>query len=259
MKFLRIHRRSSGFSLIEIMVALGILSVIIVAMLSMVQYMNQSIAHINAQQEVISLRSEIFSALSNSSTCQTAVTGSPKFDFNLAKGQGMPTQLTLPGGRVIRAGEKIGTIQIASLDFINAQLTGSSNGINRYRADVFLKVKNLRQSLGPNDLKGSTVASINISVRSTGAQAGRVQSCSSSADLSSQLWSCSDGQDGLSMLFGFGFFGSEDCCTQGSGPNSGGGGRTLFKTAGESIPCFFCGFFGIGQSETNYDRLCILD
>lgn len=247
----RIHRGPTGFSLIELMVALGILSVIIMAMLAMVQYMNQSIAHINAQQEVISLRSEISSAVSNSSTCQAAITGSPKFDFNLAKGQGMPTRITLPGGRVIQGNSKIGTIEIARLDFINAQLTGSASGVTRYRADIFLKVRNLRQSLGPSDLKGHTVASVNFSVAAT----GLIQSCSSSANLSSQLWSCSDA-GGIGGLFGLV---AKDCCVT---PNffdksGGGGGRTLFKAGGTKVCGFFC--FGGGSGSTSYDRLCIMD
>lgn len=252
MKFTRSYRRRSGFSLIELMVALGILSVIMMAMLAMVQYMNQSIAHVNAQQEILSLRSEIFSALSNSSTCQTAFAGSPRFDFNLARGQGMPTRITLPGGRVIQSGSKIGTIQIARLDFINAQLTGSSSGINRYRTDVFLKVKNLRQSLGPSDLKGSTVAGINVSVASSGASSGLIQSCSSSANLSSQLWSCSD-MGGIFGMFLGGAIRPPDCCVTQSifSSGGGGGGRTLFRVAQQS-----CGFFGC---STSYYRLCIRD
>lgn len=230
---------------------MGLLAIVGAGMMTMVQNMTLSVAYVTAQQDMIALRSEIFSRVSNDTSCKSALQGDPNFVFKPALAKtptGQAITLKLGGGSLINAGAKVGSIELTELSLVNAEPFGSTGGY--YRADIWLRAKAVNKVMGPSDFPGKVVASVNLTVPASGV----IQSCGSSATLASQLWSCSDSGGFFSMFTGLT---AKDCCVNpnpffGRASTSGTSGRTLFKAGGTQV----CGFLG-GKCSTSYERLCI--
>lgn len=208
MSFLRHVSGKSGFSLIQVMVAIGIMSILGMTTLSLIQNANKSMALMSTKLDQLSLINE-FQVLSQSETaCLSAFQNSTPFNATQsATSTGQETQIRLPGNRIVAEQRNYGALRVTDLKFVNARkISDGINGTINYSTNLFLGAEATSQVLGPKAMKGRIVGSIFLVVNSardiiacgpetvveglTANTPAALSSCNCTSDSRSTLCSC---------------------------------------------------------------------
>lgn len=128
-----------GFSIIEVLVALGLLGIVILGSMAMMDSTRTEIRRLQSKQNAISVVSEVQSALMSSAACQTmlGIAGAPTLDLALASHptQGQPIVLNLRNGDRLAAGETLlnfDRLYVDRVQIVGAIDRGSAGGTDRY-------------------------------------------------------------------------------------------------------------------------------
>jgi prepilin-type N-terminal cleavage/methylation domain-containing protein len=159
--------RSSGFTLIEIMIAVGLLTVAALGVASMAVLMLRSSNSYKSEVGAITLRGSIQEALKTAQSCQTLMSFPSGFDpVRAATADGVPVQINLPGTGLIVQSATVPSLDlnIGSLQFSNAISAGvNANGNRLYYGMININASKVStESLGSQQMRGRMVASVII-------------------------------------------------------------------------------------------------
>ncbi len=172
-----------GFSLIEILVALGILGAVMASMATLIFNQRVALESVQVRQDLLSLTSDLQNTLLDPVACETALgTLGVAFDSALAAlpTDGLPFELLLNGG-TIASGNKVPGYQVIADQFqiIRALPVGTLGTADVFKGDLILKVSSVNSSIGgltafrPRNL-GSAYFTV---------ETGRITSCSSKSPI----------------------------------------------------------------------------
>jgi len=126
----------SGFTLVEIMVAMGIGAVLMLAMAEMMTGMNKGQKNVALTMDYNSLISTISLTLLNDQACKTSLLGQP---FNASGDQ--PVVMQPPGSPEIRTGAVVSGWLINSLSLANNALVATLGTDKQYLATLTLRAQ----------------------------------------------------------------------------------------------------------------------
>ena len=176
---MRILSKNYGFSLIQVMIAVGLISVVSLGVAELMGSSSRASKSMNTRMERVLFYNELSNVLSTEKNCTEAIKNSP---FNLTavnSVNGMNFTLNLPGLGAISTGADVQNtnLNVESLTMHNAvnQGTGPA-GETVYTVDLKAKVNAKSDLVGGGALKPGILPSISVAVNSS----NQIVSCSSS-------------------------------------------------------------------------------
>jgi len=171
-------KNQSGFTLIEMLIAVGLLGLVTLGSATMFTTMRMQQEANHIRQDLTSLYSDLGVTISDPVTCTLAVTGLD-IPFNAAAitpGTGLSPISFRLNGSVLREGEKVPGYELIAdtLAIRNAISVGSDDSGEIYRGELFVSISSGKQILpGQSGFKPRTVGSFFLTVA-----AGKVVGCS---------------------------------------------------------------------------------
>lgn len=169
-----------GFSLIQVMVAVGLLAIVSMGVAELMVSSSRVSKSMNTRMERLIFYTELSNNLLTQQNCTAAINGQP---FDLAQVNsinGMSVTLNLPGFGAIAPGADVQTtnLQVESLAISNAVDQGVP-GQDVYRVELKARVKAKTNIVGGESLKPSPLPGIYVTVLG-----GAITSCSSELGVS---------------------------------------------------------------------------
>lgn len=150
----------SGFSLIDVIVMMGVLSIVVAGSMAAFMEGQKMLTKLEAKQSIGAVSMQIQSVLATRQSCRTALGisagGGPTFstaasDHYTQSGGGLTATLQLKPGETIGAGTAVqGTpLVVNSLKFFDAKRSGVLSGETVYRASLFAQFATSREPTLP--------------------------------------------------------------------------------------------------------------
>lgn len=172
-----IKLNNNGFSLLQILVAVGLLSLVSLGVADLMVNSNRASKSMSTKMERLIFYTEVSNSLLTEKNCSDAIQNNP---FNLTKinsVDGMEFSLNLPGLGQVSAGQDIQStnLSVESLSMSSAVHQGvSAGGGNVYRVNINAKVKSKTSILGGTSLAPIPLPGIFVTV-----VGGMITNCSS--------------------------------------------------------------------------------
>lgn len=141
----RLKINQSGFSIVEILVSLGLIGIAMGAMISMISYQNTAIKQMESKLAILDLERYMITTLSGSSVCSFALTNPTPKKFNsedalssisLSK---IPSSANVSAPNIISVGGNISpTVTVQSISVKDIQTSGNTDEFRGYLEVAFL-------------------------------------------------------------------------------------------------------------------------
>jgi prepilin-type N-terminal cleavage/methylation domain-containing protein len=136
-------RSQAGFSLTEILVAVGLLSVITLAMLTMLTTQNKELSSIDEKMALQTLQIQLTNLLQNPSFCGCFI-GNNKFNSTTHTWNSFPTEIgssydntcAIVGAPLVKENERIGTSKMVPTDIRLENITETLVNTGRYSSNL---------------------------------------------------------------------------------------------------------------------------
>lgn len=165
--------KTSGFSMVEMLIAVGVLSIVVLASTTMFENQSRANNFLEFQLKRTQLQSAIISqVLNNPINCECLFTGSTDFPVSgVALLAGVsptaigPYNFATPNdcSTATILNPLVNTVGVDSVKLNSVNLSNISNNSGSYSGDLQISIQSIKNALGPKDLNISIPVSISVS------------------------------------------------------------------------------------------------
>lgn len=167
-----VHMNSRGTSLLQVLVALGVMSIIAVGFATMMSQMSAQQNIMQAKQDLFLLTEQIRTTFANRSICEQSLPSNFKFDPTVAAKDtdGLPFEFRIDGD-VVKSGQTLQNYNLTAnrLEIVKAVSAGSDTANNTiYKADLVGQFSPKNKTAGLRDFAQRTIASAYFTISPSG-------------------------------------------------------------------------------------------